>query len=201
MLDIAKGLGVGLIATAAAWFIAHNLGEMQGREEEKDRQEKVIADLRLDAQERLNEMLTSYRSMEQLANKAIKERDRVYEESEAKTDKLVKAAVSNYAADVAVLRKRLREAVASGATASPGDPGPTESQTAADFGGVLAQALRVQAELAGDAESNADAIRSLLDSWALMKQGLSPKLVKEFQNLLERTLKVQFDIAVSLDHG
>ena len=181
MLDIAKGLGVGLLAATGAWFLGQHLGFNRGESEERARQEGIIAKLQLDASERQNEMLTAYRSMEQLANTALKEKQDVYDEAQAQRDIDRAADLRSHSADLDILRKRLAKIFTCTTPTTPGDPVPSAGETAAAIGGVLSEALQIQAELAEGAERNADAVRLLLADWAAMKAALTPKPALEAQ--------------------
>ena len=66
-------------------------------------------------------------------------------------------------ADVVSLRDKLAVYARSSDPAS--DTQAAASERAAVLGGLLAEALRADAESAADAEANADAVRTVLDAW------------------------------------
>lgn len=120
-------------------------------------------------------LVTNIKAAEKLAKDQQKERER---ESQARVDQAREqeraAAVKNQArlaaavaaerADARSLRdqlaERLGEPCQTGQAAGP----PSDDQAAA-IGDVLAEALRVQAELASSAERHAGEVRALLDAW------------------------------------
>ncbi len=82
----------------------------------------------------------------------------------AQNERRLRAAVVAERADAVSLRNQL--AVRFSCPAAPaGDPAAAGGDDAAAFGDVLAEALRLQAELAGAAEGHASDVRKLLDGW------------------------------------
>ncbi len=82
----------------------------------------------------------------------------------AQNERRLRAAVAAERADAASLREQLADRLGRAAEASP-DPAASRDDAAASVGDVLAEALRVQGELATAAEGHAAEVRSLLESW------------------------------------
>jgi hypothetical protein len=177
--------GVGLLRTVCAVAAITSLvstgvgieryyaGKRAGVAQDEKRSSAVLAELQLDAERRLSEMLAVYRSLEQGMNATLKEYQDAYRKAQAQNRIDVAAARSTHAADVGVLREWAARATACDRPAAT-DPAAPGSGDAAALGDVLADALRVQAQLAGAAEGHADAVRALFGAWPVMKAAGSP---------------------------
>ena len=86
-----------------------------------------------------------------------------YTERQAQHETELASVRAAAAADVGKLRRALSRVAASGPATS--DPAPSTGDCASTAGELLGQGLQLSAELARDAETNADAYRALLAGW------------------------------------
>lgn len=120
----------------------------------------------LDKANRTNAALVAtsqFRAKELQLQAKVEESQHAYNELQAKHAQAIVAERAALA-ESGKLRGEIA-AYASGGSTAPGDPCTSERDRAIALGQLLAEALRVSAEGANDAETNADAVRTLLKGW------------------------------------
>ena len=105
------------------------------------------------------EATTQNRALEQQMQAQSQKAERAYHAAQSRNDSILAAA----RADVGKLRNDLATFARGGGPAV--DTAPAASGRAEALGELLGRALQADAEHASAAESNADAVRSLLDAW------------------------------------
>lgn len=175
-LTLLSGRLAGILAplmigvAAALWAAAWGLHERGGRMEA----EKRLIELRLEHQARETELARA-------ATEAIEARlaaERRLSDEVNRSEKEYMRAIQNHRAaaagarsDADVLRQRLAEVDAARRSALSGalSACPADSGDAAARGDLLADALRLQADLAAAAERHAAAVRALQQAWPASK--------------------------------
>lgn len=164
------GILAPLLAAAAVSFGAWGLYERGLRVGT----EKRLIELRLEHQVRETEL--ARRATEAIEARLVAERRLSDEVARAQKEythaiQTHRAAAAGARSDADVLRQRLAEVDAARRSALSGALGacPADSGDAAARGDLLADALRVQAELAAAAERHAAAVRALQQAWPASK--------------------------------
>jgi hypothetical protein len=141
-------------------------GKKAGVSQDKKRSDAVIDKLRHDAQNAYDQIMASYRSLENSMNSAIKEKQREYDKAKAKHQEVLVAERATAAADSDILRKRFESGPATGCSSNTTQiPATPSSGDAPAIGDVLDDLLRRTKELAGAAEGHAESVRTLHDAW------------------------------------
>jgi hypothetical protein len=163
-------LALSLTATGAGLYGVH-----KGVQKDRARSDLMIAKMQLDAATQYNQVLTSYRALEQGMNAVLKEKQDEYNALRVKSQAQLEAVRRNRDADAVSVRKWAEGFIAEHRGPATADSPAADSRDAETLGGVLAQCLSVQEELAGAAEGNADAVRTLLAAWPVTPASPKPK--------------------------
>lgn len=138
------------------------------------RADKAVTDAR-DWKSKHDTLVTNLKTAQDLAERQQKEREDAIQErvaqareqeraAAAANESRLRAAVAAERADARSLRDQLAQRFCEPSEARQ-DPTSAGDAEAAAVGDVLAEALRVQAELAGAAEGHAAEVRALQDGW------------------------------------
>lgn len=162
-LDTLRTVGVGLmvagICSIGAGLGGYFKGKIAGKAEVQTILDKAVANANAAAAIASE----NYRRSEAEWQDKIAKAQTSYTERQAQHETELASVRAAAAADVGKLRRALSRVAASGA--APSDSTPSTGDCASAAGELLGQGLQLSAELARDAETNADAYRALLAGW------------------------------------
>jgi hypothetical protein len=163
-LGTLRAIGIGLMFAGAAsitsGLVYYAKGKTTGRAEVQAVLDKAVANANAAAAIASE----NYRRSEAEWQDKLAKAQTSYFERQAQHDSEIASVRAAAAADVGKLRRAL--AARNSASSPTAETAATaSSDCASTAGGLLEEGLRVQAELAGDAERNADAVRTLLEAW------------------------------------
>lgn len=162
-VDALRSIGIGLMfagaASIASGLVYYAKGKTAGKAEVQAILDKAVANANAAAAIASE----NYRRSEAEWQDKLAKAQTNYLERQAQHDTEIASVRAAAAADVGKLRRALSRVAASGTAAS--DSTPSTGDCASAAGELLGQGLQLSAELARDAETNADAYRALLAGW------------------------------------
>jgi hypothetical protein len=163
MIFSALGAKVGLGASLALGLALLGTG-LWGLHHKSERQkiETAFAEFRAEANRIAAQASEAYRLMEQAAAERVRKAEAQFKERQAQNEKALASVRAAADADRRLLVNRIAEL---GSSPSPEASASAPGEGTGALGDLLAEGLQLQAELAGEAESNADAYRALREAW------------------------------------